>query len=586
MIKMRDSSINTIEEYICKNLSISSIDELNVLCRYSLNKEAYDAVHYLLEKHKNSPIIAVGDYDVDGITSACEWGLIFKEIGITNYSFRFPKRMSEGYGLSDKIVNEVLERKPSLVILFDNGITSVEAVSTLRDAGIDVLIVDHHIKRDDGKIPCANYIINPHVIDNQSDFIDYCTAGLVYKIAEGYNLSKKTMDKILSFAAIGTVSDLVTIVKDNRQIVKAGLKTLTSMSGRTTGLYYLLKKLYLAYNCNEDDIGYKIGPCINAYGRLDDNGAEFVFKALSIDDVNMKEEAERLANVIFEKNEERKLLVKHFIPIIEKQIKETNQEDAQVIIACGNDIPEGIIGILAGHITEKYKNVAIVFSKTENGILKGSGRAYQGTLHLKDTLDKCKDTIIKFGGHEGAAGLSVKEEMYSAFCNKIKIVALESAFKADHNTYYDFEIEADNIPSIADKLYNYAPFGMGNPNPVFYIKNYKSAKFEFFEKNKAVCKITDKNGVVGFSLENGEDFKDLGGIVLNAISQIRKLDVYGGTETKFLFNENEYETVSISLETETKEPENPKKEEPKLNSSPKVDRKKELENILNKLKSV
>ena len=500
-IKKRNEKINSLEEYICNNLNLKDISELDARKNFTINANIVEDIKVLLEAHKNNgKIYVVGDYDVDGIMSLSELEMIFVSLKITNYVMRTPKRITEGYGLSRAIVNEILADKDiSLVILADNGITAIDAVKEFRDNDIDVVIIDHHLRSKDGIVPNANVILNPMAFgDNNANFHNYCTAGLVFKLAESLNIDSKFLKIINSFAAIGTIADSVPLKLDNRNIVKSGLATLTSKEGRTTGLYALLEKFWCLYRCDEDDIGYKIGPCINAAGRLFDNGAKDVYEALKYSSNNI-DEARKAIEKLFEINNERKGIISEQMPLILNHI-EREQLNKLPIIIVKSSAPEGVLGILSGQITERFNKPSFVLGQTPEGYLKGSGRSAKDSVHIKKLLDSCSDLLIKYGGHECAGGVSLKEENFNRFYEKA--IEFSRPFVSEENDvlFYDFEIDASEVKNWAENIIKYKPFGEENPLPIFYVRNFTCSKdAELLGENKKTIKFTDVNNIAALN---------------------------------------------------------------------------------------
>lgn len=560
-----------IKDYVFNKQGVNSIEALYESDQRILNvktDEIIDKIKY--HSQKKSTFINVGDYDVDGITSSFCLQEILKALGvdIKNFSFRHPKR-EEGYGLKDVLTSELISKSPDIVILYDNGITAVENVKRLTDEGIDVLIIDHHQLREDGIYPESCTILNPEVFPSQADFQHYCTAGLMFKIAEKLFISKQmspdSFCKVKSFAAIGTVGDMVPMIKENRRIVIEGLKTLTKKKGRTVGLEALLKKFYLTFSINEKDIGFKVAPCLNALGRIEKDGAKKTYDIVSFDD-NSEEgliKAEENAEYIISKNNERKdLVAKHLEEVLNQA---ESQKDDKIIICKILDIPEGIIGILAANIVEKYGSAAIVFTNTEKE-LKGSGRAPENSFHLKNFLNELSPLIIGFGGHEGAAGLSVSFELFDEFVKKAKEKSEEKEFsfeKKDKNVYfYDFEMPAKYIVPCAKELQKFAPYGQGFPEPIFLLNDVEIEDFEYFEKNKTLVKgilkkeLSFNEKCFGLNFKDSEIFSKYSKVTMNVLSTIEMREKFKENEYLFFFNDFEIidsEKIEVKAKIDKKE---------------------------------
>ena len=415
----------------------------------------------------NSRITVVGDYDVDGIMATAIIKLALDDAGCRNYKTRLPKRMTEGYGLSPKIMEEI---DSGLLITVDNGIAAIDAVEIAKKKDLEVIIIDHHLASPAG-LPAADLIIDPNAIEGQADWKGYCGAGLAYKIFKSFTTRKSVRDKMLSFAAVATIADCVPLIEDNRNIVIGGLKTLLAPNGATAGLRALLDKKNLLSHCTEQDIAFAVAPCLNAPGRLIDNGAELSLRLMSC----YKEGwyTDKLADQIIALNEERKIKTEEAMESLEEQIYSNHFADFGVMVI-QDDIPDGLLGLCAGKIAEKYRMPTMIFGLDKNGFAKGSVRTY-GDFNIKTFLDKMavvledKCVIRQYGGHAAAAGISVWEERFTDF--------QQAVFKQDVKvpvTPAVPEIQCDNqeVADFIKQLEPYAPFGEGNPRPIFKINNF------------------------------------------------------------------------------------------------------------------
>lgn len=490
-----------------------------------------DKASQLILMHLLKPIRIIGDYDADGICSTTELTLLLRDLGAINFSVRLPKRFSEGYGLSDKIVQEILENeeKVGLIILVDNGITSVSGVKKLKENGWKVLILDHHLPSEDG-IPDADVLIDPHA-ETLSDFSDYCGAGLVYKLAQymkDFLKSKTTLNKILSLACIGTIADSVKLIEgdiekkyDNYLLVRDGLLSLKTQEGRTTGLYTLLRELNLDYSINEEQIAYTLAPTINAAGRLYDNGASKVLNLLIMDD-NQISKAEKLSRELISDNEKRKEETKKILPLLCEEIEDKHMENDYPLVVFKEGIHPGLVGLLAGKLSEQYQTAVIVLTSTEKeNICSGSARAQENMVHLKDMLNNTSDLLEKYGGHAQAAGLSILMDNIEDFRKRTQLYAGEKP-KIFH--YYDFEIAESQMRGCAEEIEKYAPYGYGNSNPIFKVKylipEQTREHYSFLGTEKKVLKIHGKNS-------NVIEFSGLGKELYEKLNYTRSFFTYG-----------------------------------------------------------
>lgn len=416
----------------------------------------------------------VGDYDCDGVMAICILYLAMTELG-ADFSIRFPKKMSEGYGISEKIVGEIPDG--SLVVTIDNGIAALEAIDLANSRGMDVVILDHHQIRGDGLLPNAKCTVDPHIYKEEGEFEHYCGAGLGYMLTKELGLSEETVKKAMVFAAIATIQDVVPMVEDNRNIVKYGLQALNAKAVDIPGLYSLCGALKLVPTTDvmaaitEEDIGFQIGPCINAMGRMLDDGAHVAFERIMHYDIYGEDGIRELV----EWNQKRKDATAKQQNILEMLAETTMTKKTTCMVLYAEGLHEGIIGINAARVCEKYNMPAIILTNShEDGILKGSARSIEG-VNMKDLLDQVADHVYKYGGHAGAAGLSVELSELEAFTKAIN--AITPKMTASTNTWqYDIEIEEKDVAEMLTALREYAPYGEEFRAPVFRVNNYNLIK--------------------------------------------------------------------------------------------------------------
>ena len=497
----------TIEEVVLKNTGYSNIEDFtNPDKDYfikDLDKVA-DRIMYAIEN--DIPITVVGDYDVDGVTASSIMQKTLEYLG-ANVTVRLPHRFSEGFGLSEKIVDEI---EGGLLITVDNGIAALAAVEKAKNKGLEVIVTDHHepiVENGEKVLPCADLIIDPHAIDGQAQFVGYCGAGLAYKLSSILVTDPIFNDKMSCFAALGTVSDVMKLVEENRLIVKKGLENMTKDGHRTQGLFSILNKQYVDKHINETDIGFKIGPMINAAGRLIDDGARKPFEVMIVD--NLRYPNYHLADELFALNNRRKQIVEEALPEFEKEIAEKHMENDFPLVMYKENIPEGVIGIIAGKLAEKYDTPALIFSDSEDpDIMKGSGRTGR-CVNLKELLDMSPEQFYKYGGHAEAAGISILKSNFENAKRTLQANCKEPlGYVKDTNVYYDLEIEADNLEEVYKKLEKYGPFGEGNQKIVFKVKNFEFTKttlrdgtesaLDFMGTGKKYVKAFGQKGIGAF----------------------------------------------------------------------------------------
>ncbi len=478
---LKRNNASTLEEVIEKNTGMSLEDFLAEKEYAIKGTEEFAAI---VKKHKK--IAVCGDYDVDGVTSTYIMVCLLKALKKDVFQ-RFPHRLSEGFGLSVAAIDDCIANGCTLIITVDNGIAANEAIAYAKEKGLTVIVTDHHLANEE--LPNADLIINPTAIPDSADFNGYCGAGIAFKIACSMITVKKFQEQACVIAAIGTIADAMDLVEDNRKIVKTGLE-LIRKGKANTGVNYLLKAMQIDSDyISADDIGFKIAPALNAPGRLFDEGADIAFKMLSSTDENGEDNAKEIVSL----NEQRKALV-------EDAVGRINEKIAKMGIKCPlvveEDVHEGIVGIVAGQLAEKYNIPTIVLTKTEAGY-KGSARAPQG-FNLKSMLDNYSDMLVKYGGHAAAAGLTVKEDSLDEFTFRIQSEYADYKIP-EEVVYYDLLLSEEDIPDFAKKMEKYEPYGEGNPAPVVYVEGLTLVPDK---EGKLVKQIGTSGSMLRFSCAN------------------------------------------------------------------------------------
>ncbi|OGI79471.1 single-stranded-DNA-specific exonuclease RecJ [Candidatus Nomurabacteria bacterium RIFCSPHIGHO2_12_FULL_37_29] len=437
-------------------------------------------------------IVIYADYDCDGIPGAVIMQDLFKEINYKNYEVYIPQRNSEGYGLNMEAIKGFALSNVKLLITIDLGITAVAEVAQASVAGIDVIITDHHLPRqnlsDDEfafDLPRAYAILNPKV-DNYPEKM-LCGAGVIFKFAQGfikkYNEYFKIKDGaekwMLDMAGLATLSDMVPLTGENRTIAYFGMKVF-KRSPRP-GLQKLLAKMNIDQKyLSEDDIGFMVTPRLNAASRMDDPMR--AFELLSTED---ESHAGVLADHLSKINDERKVVVKGIMREVNKKLEKRSHEEMKEVIVIGN--PEwrvGILGLVAGKICDEYKKPVFVWGKDENDCIKGSCRS-DGSASIVELMTATSESFIDFGGHELAGGFAVHnekihflEEALSATFNKVKRENIKSAVIYDVKS--DLSVVSMQNWKEIEKM---SPFGLANLKPVFLFEGVKIEKIKKFGKN-------------------------------------------------------------------------------------------------------
>lgn len=493
-----------------------------------------DALNLII-KFKNKKIRAVGDYDVDGMTSVASLVLLARKLELKDFNWTVPNRFTEGYGLSTAIIERFLPKlepnEEGLLITIDNGIAAIDAMSYAKELGWSILIIDHHLPYINEKgvkiLPVADVVIDPHALPGTANFDDYCGAGLIYKLAQLAILDDDdpTMMKITSLACFGTICDSVDFIReiggsfayDNYLLVKRGLFTLGQNAGKTTGLHCLLRANGHEYKITTGNIGFMEGPQLNSVSRLNDAGAIESIKLLILDN-NDFNTGDVLAQQIIECNNLRKKMCEEIMPVLEKRIEDEHMENDYPLVICGKpgEIHLGIIGIIAGHLEEKYKTAVIVCTpiEGEEHLLKGSARAPKG-CNIKLILDGASKELIGYGGHEAAAGLSLNKENFVEFKRITQAIA---GIKPEDFSclYYDYDIKTEDIPETFTLLKEHEPYGKGHEAPVFRIADFSCEKkfgeyYSILGKDAKTLKLNNKSGnAINFSGKEVEKYKELG----------------------------------------------------------------------------
>lgn len=508
MAWIKVDSAKCIEDVVLRNTKYPDINQfLNGSRPTYWIKYLVEAADMIKEAIANKlTITIVGDYDADGVTASATLAYVLEKLG-AKVKVRLPKRLSEGFGLSTKIVDEIDD---GLVITVDNGIVAFDAVKLAKDKGLKVIITDHHLLDESGELPMADIIIDPH-IEGTADFADYCGAGIAYKLAKELTKDEVILKKISCFAAIGTICDVMPLVEENRLIVIEGLKNMVTYNCRTSGLYSLLREVDLDRKIDEENIGFKIGPMINAAGRLYDDGAMKAFNVI-VYDGPFKESLGKELNEI---NEERKKIVADGMEKVTKNIQMNCLFGDYPLVIYEPGLSEGIVGILAGRLAEEKGVPTFVFTDSENpDIYKGSARSAVG-VHLKDLLDTVSDTLYKYGGHSEAAGVSVEASKFDDMIYALSENIPEPVNSADSSAiYYDLEINCSEVDGLITEMRKYAPFGEGNPKIRFKINQFDlsprySSFFKTMGDEEQHIKLFGNNmEAVGFNMT--QKYLDLG----------------------------------------------------------------------------
>ena len=438
-------------------------------------------------------ILIYGDYDVDGVTASTvmEQTLKFAGVKPENINIMLPDRFADGYGMSPRLITRAKDTNTTLVITVDCGSRNHAIVEELNTLKIDSIITDHHETED--TLPDAIAILNPKRRDAPCEKLNNLAGvGVAFKLAEALvkaGLIKNGLEKwLLDLVLIGTICDSMTLTGENRILCYFGMKVLAKT--RRPGLLEICK-IAKVKEINSETIGFGIGPRLNAAGRL--KTAEI---ALNLLRTSSHAEAAKLAKKVEDLNRERKTAQDQAMQEIEQRAP---GEKTSVIIETG-PWHEGVIGIVAGRLVEKYHKPAFVLTEVSNGIYKGSGRSF-GDFNLAEALNYAKEAIISGGGHAGAAGVKVAKKDLYAFREKIN--AYYDSLNLKNQTKYlkftpDLALSdlADIDLNLIAELSTLEPFGQGNEEPIFLLEDFKINQVVLLGANKNHLRIdfTDNEG--------------------------------------------------------------------------------------------
>ncbi|HEY0257540.1 MAG TPA: single-stranded-DNA-specific exonuclease RecJ [Candidatus Methylacidiphilales bacterium] len=446
-------------------------------------------------------MVIFGDYDVDGITSSALLWRILRQLGGEVETF-LPLRMEEGYGLSQDGVERCVEQhRPAVLIAVDCGTTALPQVAWLRQQGIDVIIIDHHALPPE--LPAAHALVNPQR-DGRLDYL--ASVGLVFKVCHGLlklageGNRKVDLRDYLDLVALGTVADIVPLIDENRILVQRGLRQLEH--SLWPGLRALVEVSQVSFPVTAQDVGFRLGPRLNASGRLGD--AMLSLRLLQTDD---RAEAANIAAELNRNNRERQTVEMETFQQAEIQLQETYDPTRDWgIVLSGQNWHWGVIGIVASRLQKRYYRPTIVIGLNDVGMGKGSGRSIDGISIVK-ALQDCAGHLELFGGHDMAAGLNIRTE---------KITAFREAFNQHVRAQAPDEIfqstlslsGAIPLPEVGESLFRcmeeLAPFGRNNPEPVFLFEAITYTRpAQMFGKNHVKLFVRGEAGeieAVGFGL--------------------------------------------------------------------------------------
>lgn len=444
---------------------------------------------------ENRPVAIASDFDVDGIFSSYILYRAFERIGGRPEIFT-PDRVKEGYGLNERIVNEAYEKGAGLIVTCDNGIAAFDAIKAAKTLGMSVIVTDHHdipYEEDENgnrKMlrSMADAIINPKQEDCAYPFKKLCGAGVAFKLVQvlydRFGIPDEELFGLIQYVAVATVADVMDLEDENRIFVKYGLRQLSHTDN--PGLRALIQVNSLSPDrISAYHIGFVIGPCFNAAGRLDT-----VKIALDLLLCKDEQRAIHLAMELKAMNESRKEMTAEGFRQAVDIIENSDIQNDKIMLVLLENCHESIVGIIAGRIKEKYNQPVIVFTKVGNGNIKGSARSIEA-YNMFEGLMKCRDLLDKFGGHPMAAGMTLKEKYLEPLRKKLNADTTLTERDLMPVVKVDVPMPIGYISfDLIDELELLEPFGKGNTKPVFAEKYFHILRARVVGKNQNVLKMS------------------------------------------------------------------------------------------------
>lgn len=458
-----------------------------------LLKDIEKAVGILEKKiHDHVKIRIIGDYDIDGVTSTYILLKGLKRVGAEVDTY-IPDRVADGYGIRAHLIEKAAEDGVDTIVTCDNGIAAAQEIQTAKEKGLTVIITDHHEipyrETENGReliLPLADAVINPKQPDCCYPNKKICGAVVAFKLItalyDKFGISETELEDYLELAAIATVGDVMDLQGENRILVKEGLKRLAETKNK--GLRALIQANGLdGGRITSYHVGFVLGPCINASGRLDTAA-----RSLALLNTEDEDEAARLAGDLTALNESRKALTEKGKEEAIEQVETTELKNDRVLVVYLPDCHESLAGIIAGRIREKYNKPSFVLTKGETCV-KGSGRSIEG-YSMFEELVKCAELMVQFGGHPMAAGLSVEEENVDLLRRRLNENCTLTEEDLRPKVTIDVPMPISYITkNLVEEISLLEPFGKGNTKPLFAQKNLRVLESRILGKNRNVAKL-------------------------------------------------------------------------------------------------
>ena len=483
-----------------------------------LLKDADKLVEILMSKIKEQKKIRIiGDYDIDGVNASY---ILLRGLRRchANADVEIPDRMKDGYGINEHLIRYAYEEGVDTILTCDNGIAAVEQTKLAKSLGMTILITDHHEVQEE--VPPADAVVNPRQADCPYPFKHLCGAAVAYKVIcclyEAYGIPKEETEEFLEFAGFATVGDVMDLIGENRILVKEGLKRLNHT--QNVGMASLIRACGLEEKeIKSYHIGFVLGPCINAGGRLDT-----AKRSLNLLLQKDRAKADVMAAELKTLNDERKDMTQTGAEEAIEWIEKEGRSQDKVLVVYLPDCHESLAGIIAGRIREKYHKPVFVLTKGETSV-KGSGRSIEA-YSMYEEMVKCGDLLIQFGGHPMAAGLSIEEKNVGLFRKRLNENCTLTEEELRPKIVIDVPMPVSYLSrELTEQLKILEPFGKGNTRPLFAQKGLRVLNLRILGKNQNVAKMK---------------LEDMGGTRIDA--------VYFGEADEFAAFVQKQETISVT----------------------------------------
>lgn len=523
-----------------------------------------EAVERIFRAIENKEKITIfGDYDADGVTATAILYLYLLNHKRVDVDFYIPNRLTEGYGMNKAAIDSLKEKGTQLIITVDNGISAIEEVAYAKSLGIDVVVTDHHMVGD--VLPDAAAVVNPHRADSLCEFSDWAGVGVAFKLMSALdgNMGYELLEEYGDIIALGTVADIVPLKGENRVIVRSGIKIFNSAQLNNTlryGMYELAELSAVRSGVDSSALAFRLAPKLNAAGRMD--SAEKAVRLLT--SINLADAGIHTSDIARDNNERYEVeaeITEAAIKYIESDLR---IKYSRVIVVDGKDWHQGVIGIVASRLVERYGKPCIVVSDNEE-IAKGSGRSIDG-FSLYDALSYCSDVLVQFGGHTLAAGMSLESEKIPLFREKINEYA-----RMQDMPYPVLNIDCKLNPAslsteLVPSIKLLEPFGAENPQPLFGLFNMTLTRIQPVGDGKHLRLSLERNGTsvnaIMFSVTADEFEFSQGDIVDVAVKldtnayqgkvqlsiQVKDIKFSNTDDEKVLSSMRDYEEFSLSEE--------------------------------------